>query len=123
MVLQAENKSTHNLINKSRTVFFRAQETGQFIYNGKNYSASRKTILSIENGCLKVFINPNNILFQIPDLESKQTIFHKCVSDIYNGKYSPVNKKTFLIKFNVNGPRKAYFWKSIFKRIYPADFD
>ena len=123
MILKAENKSSPNLLNRSRPVFFRALETGQFVYDGKIYSASRKTILSIENSILKVFFNKNNILFEIPDLESKQMIFHRCVSDIYDGKYTPVNEKTFLIKFHVNGPRKAYFWKSIFKRIYPTDFD
>ena len=47
----------------------------------------------------------------------EQHVYHKCINDIYNGKYILNLPNEFDIKWNVSGPRKEYLSHTYYNKI------
>ena len=47
----------------------------------------------------------------------EQQVYHKCINDIYNGKYILNLPNEFDIKWNVRGPRKEYISHTYYNKI------
>lgn len=101
---------------KNEFISFHLREEGKLTTKDKTYQFSQDYLLYLFEGRCDVFFNNKSFFFGINGFEAKQKIEHLCQLDKYIGQITFVNESSFLLSFNVSGPKKEYYLKVLYKR-------
>ena len=101
---------------KHKLILLHLREEGNLTTKNKTYQFSQEYLLELSEDRCDVFFNNKSLFFSINRSAEAQGINHLCQLDRYSGQINFVSKSSFLLRFNVLGPKKEYYLKVLYKR-------
>ena len=100
----------------NRFSLFDVKESGILKQNGNDYAFSQTYQLKVFFEKCDILFNNEKLFFSFKRIAENQKIEHSCILDQYSGQIIFTGLSSFMITFNVSGPKKQYYLKALYRR-------